>query len=515
MSADRLAELAALGIKLWCEGDRLRCSAPQGVLTPGVAAELRACKAEILRVLGAAATSIDRVRDLPIPRAPHADTYRLSPPQRRYAADFGWAKAASWSTVVLQAPVPVRCDPAAFEAAFRIVCARHDCLRTVFPEVNGARRQLIRDEPALTFAHEHHDDLDATAVTARMAALRREASREQWNTHEGPLGKLVLVSHGSGEANSILLHFHRVMMDGTSVKLLIFELVRAVHELGAAAPTTRGDEIRYRDFSEWLNDLEQAGHFLGARDYWRQELAQPLPDPFGFNARGARGTTSADAGLAVREIPGAEVARLRTLAADRGWLFPMMLFAMYAISLREAGGGSELVIDASLSGRHRPELRACLGFLTNAAAIRIHLSPALTFSEVVDEITNKFAAAEEHQYFQYSDVIDDLGLDRETTLFPLSGILFNTITFDISAEQRSGARAPWQPLSTQARYGVMFYAMFHPECLSLELTHRLALMGEATATRILESYVRLVDRLISTGSQFSVGDALASQRTEP
>lgn len=204
------------------------------------------------------------------------------------------------------------------------------------------------------------------------------------------------------------------------------------------------------------------------------------------------------------------VARLRALASERGWLFPMMLFAIYAIALRDAGAGDELVVDASLSGRPRAELRGCLGFLTNAAAIRIRMSAALGFAELVGAITRTFAAAEDHQYFQYNDVIDDLGRSRDANLFPLSGILFNTITFEISAAQRARPGAAWQPLAIQTRYGAMFYAMFHPEGLSLELTHRLALLDQAAATRILDTYVRIADRLLATGPAFAVGDALGA-----
>jgi TubC N-terminal docking domain len=46
-----LAYLSSLDIKLRVDGDRLYCSAPQGILTPDLNAQLRERKPEILKFL--------------------------------------------------------------------------------------------------------------------------------------------------------------------------------------------------------------------------------------------------------------------------------------------------------------------------------------------------------------------------------------------------------------------------------------------------------------------------------
>ena len=40
-----LSDLANQDIKLWMDGDRLRCNAPQGLLTPEIQTELKNLKA--------------------------------------------------------------------------------------------------------------------------------------------------------------------------------------------------------------------------------------------------------------------------------------------------------------------------------------------------------------------------------------------------------------------------------------------------------------------------------------
>ncbi len=51
---DFLEKLRSRDIKVWAEGDRLRCNAPAGVLTPELRNELRQRKDEILRFLHSA-----------------------------------------------------------------------------------------------------------------------------------------------------------------------------------------------------------------------------------------------------------------------------------------------------------------------------------------------------------------------------------------------------------------------------------------------------------------------------
>src|SRR5215470_2911693 len=64
-----LSRLRSLDMKIWSDGDRLRYSAPDGVVTPALRAELAESKAEILAFLrraGAAPHAAPAI--LPVPR---------------------------------------------------------------------------------------------------------------------------------------------------------------------------------------------------------------------------------------------------------------------------------------------------------------------------------------------------------------------------------------------------------------------------------------------------------------
>ncbi|HEX9439846.1 MAG TPA: hypothetical protein VF909_09200, partial [Roseiflexaceae bacterium] len=77
-----LADLRDLGVRLWVEGDRLRYSAPPGVLTAALRAEIAARRADMLSVLRAAERS-GRAQPSPIVPIPRDDPIPASFPQQR------------------------------------------------------------------------------------------------------------------------------------------------------------------------------------------------------------------------------------------------------------------------------------------------------------------------------------------------------------------------------------------------------------------------------------------------
>lgn len=65
-TAEFLLQLERLDVKVWAEGDRLRCSAPRGILTSQLSATLASRKAEVLAFLRTAHSSAIRCALIPI-----------------------------------------------------------------------------------------------------------------------------------------------------------------------------------------------------------------------------------------------------------------------------------------------------------------------------------------------------------------------------------------------------------------------------------------------------------------
>ena len=77
--ADFLSELGARDIRVWAEGDRLRCSAAPDALTPELRAQLKERKADILAFLAKAAAAASKTSAI-VPLQPRSSSSGSRPP---------------------------------------------------------------------------------------------------------------------------------------------------------------------------------------------------------------------------------------------------------------------------------------------------------------------------------------------------------------------------------------------------------------------------------------------------
>src|SRR5262245_57904371 len=127
-AAELVAHLRTLDITLALDADRLRCSAPEGVLTDALRAELTVRKAEIvawLRETGAG-------EELPLSFAQERLWFlaQLEPGSPAY-------------TIATRRPIRGVLDVAALRQAVHDLAKRHESLRATFPSRDGVPVQRI------------------------------------------------------------------------------------------------------------------------------------------------------------------------------------------------------------------------------------------------------------------------------------------------------------------------------------------------------------------------------------
>ncbi|MEU3980922.1 amino acid adenylation domain-containing protein [Streptomyces sp. NPDC026672] len=139
-AADLLSELAARGVDLSADGDRLRCRAPEGALTDRLRARIAEAKPDLLALLRDGGP--DRL--LPDPAAAH-EPFPLGEIQQAYWIGRGNGFAVGVTAhSYAEYDRPEALDAARLERAWGLLLRRHPMLRAV---VDADGRQRVLPEP--------------------------------------------------------------------------------------------------------------------------------------------------------------------------------------------------------------------------------------------------------------------------------------------------------------------------------------------------------------------------------
>ncbi|MEO1185170.1 MAG: condensation domain-containing protein [Cyanobacteria bacterium J06636_27] len=129
-----LTHLHTLDVKLWLEDEKLRCSAPDEILTPEFTAELQTRKPEIIAFLKQANLVNQKVTS--IPTTPRTDKLPLSFAQQR----LWFLEQLQPGSSVYHIPTAVRLTGSlnveVLQQVINTIIQRHEVLRTNFKTVD-------------------------------------------------------------------------------------------------------------------------------------------------------------------------------------------------------------------------------------------------------------------------------------------------------------------------------------------------------------------------------------------
>ncbi|MFE9701916.1 amino acid adenylation domain-containing protein [Streptomyces sp. NPDC005930] len=302
-------------------------------------------------------------------------------------------------------------DVAALRGALADVVARHETLRTVFPDTGGhPRQEVLAPADAPVTLH------TVPAAPEELAlALRREAARGFDLATEPPLRATLFTV--SEQEHVLLLTLHHIASDGWSNAPLARDLSLAyTARRTGSAPDFAPLPVQYTDYTLWQRELLGDVHdaeSLAARQlaFWRQtlagapaELALPLdrPRPAEMTGEGATVEFRVDADLHARL---AELARTHQVS-----LF-MVAQAALAALLTRLGAGTDIPVGTAVAGRAEEALEDLVGFFVNTLVLRTDTSGDPTFTELLSRVRSADLAAYAHQDLPFEQLVDDLGAE--------------------------------------------------------------------------------------------------------
>ncbi len=288
-----------------------------------------------------------------------------------------------------------RLDIPVLERAFNEVVARHETLRTTFQTEEGRLRQIIVPARAMRVPLVNPEDFPAEERARVAEHLQLEEAQTPFDLARGPLlrARLILVKPGE---HLLLVTLHHIICDGWSTGVLLDELAALYGAFTQGRPSPLPElALQFADFAQWQQEAITGGGLDAQLDYWRRQLAGPLPSldlPLD-HPRGPARRVRAGA-ILTREIPADLAAALKTFAQARGATGFMVSLAAFAVLLHRYGGGQEdILVTSPSAGRERAGLEGMIGLFSNPLLLRLDLSGNPTFGELLTRVRATALAA--------------------------------------------------------------------------------------------------------------------------
>src|SRR5262249_23015858 len=129
-------------------------------------------------------------------------------------------------------------------------------------------------------------------------------------------------------------------------------------------------------------------------------------------------------GLIPFALPAPLTNRVIELARGEDATLFMTLLAAYVVLLARLSGQHDIVVGTPIAGRTQVETEDLIGFFVNTIALRIDLSDAPTFREVLARVQAAALEAYMHQEIPFERLVDALEVERDVSRSPVFQVMF-------------------------------------------------------------------------------------------
>ncbi|MGW5288169.1 amino acid adenylation domain-containing protein, partial [Rhodococcus pyridinivorans] len=467
---------------------------------------------EASSVLGLAARVSDTDAAPALVAGPRPEVVPLSLAQQR----LWFLNRFDSDTAAYNMPFAVRLqgalDTDALALALRDVVQRHETLRTVYVEVDGAAQQVVLDvdsvNPDLTPRDVDRDDVERVLTDLALGGF---------DVSVDPPVRMALLRIAPDE-HILAMVLHHIAADGLSFRPLARDVLSAYSSRrDRQAPAWAPLPVQYADYTLWqratLGD-EADSQSLAAREieFWRTQLAgipeeldlptdRPRPAVASYN--GARHTFRIDADVHRRLV---ELGRVHNASPF------MVLHAAFAVLLSRMSGSNDVMVGSPVSGREDTALDDLIGMFVNTLVLRTDIDPDSSFASVVDDVRATDLAAYAHSHIPFERLVEVLNPARSQARHPLFQVALVVDAVESRSLDLSGVTAtatelplPIAKFDLQLTLSLAVDEDERPDRIDATFEYATDLFDAGSIAVLAERFVRVLDA-VSDDPDRPVGD---------
>ncbi|SCC56827.1 non-ribosomal peptide synthase/polyketide synthase, partial [Rhodococcus qingshengii] len=404
-------------------------------------------------------------------------------------------------------------DTAAMEMALEDVLARHEVLRTVYPDGASGPKQSILSLSEAFGGLTVESVSDQDELESRVAAIGSSAIDV---TVDVPIRVRLLTV--SDTEHTLAIVVHHIAADGWSMAPLARDVMIAYSaRKDGIAPAWQPLTVQYADYSLWQREV------LGSEDdseslisqqisYWTETLAD-LPDVIELPSDRSRPDVASMRGERFAfEISGDVHRRLDALARENNATLFMALHSALAVLMARLSGTSDIAVGTPVAGRGDEALDDLVGMFVNTLVLRTEVDPAQAFTDLLAAASDSALGAFAHSDVPFERLVDVLAPARSQARHPLFQVVLSLQNLAQTALELPGLAIKAAEIDTTTAKFDLELAVTESigedgiqQGLSAEFTFAADLFDVSTVEGFARRLVRILETVVSVPS-IVVGD---------
>ena len=313
------------------------------------------------------------------------------------------------------------------ELAIRKIIQRHETLRTVYREVNGALVQIINTGFEFNIDVVDLTKTDSSQQTSLLSEAITENHQHCFNLEKDLMLKVSYVqlkNKPTDEQGVFLFNMHHIASDGWSLKIFVNEFIHFYQ----ADNQPDGDliepmSIQYSDYAYWQRSWLKDAILQKQLNFWKDQLSD-LPETHSLPLKIARPATKVYQGRKFSGVISDVISeKLLNLAKEMNITPFMLLYGALDILLAFHSSNQDIVIGTPVANRLQKEVEPLIGVFVNTLILRNN-SPRTSLTQHFENIRQINLEAQANQDIPFEHLVENLNILRNSSYTPLFQIMF-------------------------------------------------------------------------------------------
>lgn len=290
---------------------------------------------------------------------------------------------------------------------FNTLIKKHSSFRTYFKIENNVPMQFVDENVTINVNAYNHDKMSENDLQDLVDNFPKA-----FDLDFAPLLRVEL--HYFDNSSILLVDSHHIIMDGTSLSLLIKEFCDLYNNENKVYENT----IDYTDFSITENEFISSNKIIPIKNYWYKRYSDfeiPVINlPYDFSKSEIKTYNGKKLYFKFSKSLFENLGKLSNKLDISNY---MIFLASLYLLLYKYSGQENLIIGSPIESRNNSKLNNIIGNFVNNIALNLNINPELTVKNFILEVKNSVLDALSNQPYPYDLLIKDLKIPSNSSLF--------------------------------------------------------------------------------------------------